>query len=303
MDISIVIPSRGREDMLRSLLGALEAQQEGPAFEVIVVEDEKERRYHLPECSFPLLHLAGGGRGPAHARNEGVRNARGRWILFLDDDVIPADRDFLIRLHHVIQRLQESAGILGRVDWHPEVPLNAFRWWLDHGGPQFAFHRLKPGTRVPGRYVSTACFALPRDVAEQHPFDTSFPYPAYEDWDLGIRLEQAGIPIWYREDLRVLHRNAPVLSRYLQRAWRVGWSRSRLVRKHPEIRTLIERLPGGVTAGWVVFQVLGTLLLPLARRVEHLPSTSTPRVGWVFEAVYRKAFFEGYVRGRRTPPP
>ncbi len=298
-----MIPSRRRERKLGELLCALETQREAPDFEVIVVEDEPQPTYALPPCTFPMKHLTGGGKGPAHARNVGVKAARGRWILFLDDDVMPADATFLARLHRIVQALPERVGVLGRVDWAPEVPLNAFRWWLDHGGPQFAFSRLEHNRFVAGRFVTTACFALPREVALVFPFDEMFPYPAYEDWDLGLRLESAGIAVLYREDLRVLHRSAPELDAYLHRAFFVGWSRRRLARKHPGVRTFLERVPGGIAAGWLVFEGVGWLLTPAARRVENLSPAWTPWVGWLFAVVYRRAFFRGYRRGRHAPPP
>ncbi len=303
LDISIVIPSRRREVLLADLLLALAEQQDPPGFEVVVVEDEPDATYALPAVPFPLKHLTGGGRGPAHARNVGVKAAEGRWILFLDDDVVPADPAFLTRMHGILRTLPDRTGVLGRVDWAPEIPLNAFRWWLDHGGPQFAFFRLEHNRSVPGRFVATACFALPREIALTFPFDETFPYPAYEDWDLGLRLEAAGISVLYREDLRVLHRSAPTLEAYLRRASFVGWSRRRLVHKHPGVRTFPERVPGGIFAGWLVFEGLGRLLFPLARRAEHLSPAWTPWVGWLFAAAYRRAFFRGYRRGRHGPPP
>src|SRR3954467_15183072 len=93
-DISIVVPTRNRADRLRALLASL-AEQQAPPFEVIVVDNASEddtlaavadadsaedahiRGIHLPQ---PM--------GPAIARNRGWRAARGRLIVFTDDDVV-----------------------------------------------------------------------------------------------------------------------------------------------------------------------------------------------------------------------
>src|SRR5437868_14751482 len=84
--LSIVVPTRNRAARLRALLDSL-AAQEGPAFEVIVVDNASAddtlrvvgeadavakahvRAIHLPK---PL--------GPAVARNRGWRSARGALV-------------------------------------------------------------------------------------------------------------------------------------------------------------------------------------------------------------------------------
>ncbi len=298
VDLSVVVPSRDREMSVLRLLQALERQQ-GPAFEVVVVEDRERPTYRIPRGRIPVRHVVSGGCGPACARNRGVSAARGPWILFLDDDVEPGEG----LLSRVVETLRAWAprpvGLVGRVLWHPDVPLNAFRWWLDHGGPLFAFYKLTPGERVPGKFLSTACFAASRDLLQRFPFDETFPFPAYEDWDLGLRLEQAGIPLIYRSDLVVWHRTYPTLSTYRARAWKVGFSRYHLVIRHPKVRTWVERVPGGVWIAWGISQITGRLAYPLARLLEHAPPSFAGAGRPWFAAVYRQAFFSGYIHALR----
>src|SRR5215207_5838401 len=66
--VSVVVPTRGRPEALSRCRAALEKQS--VPVEVIVVEDVE-------------------GRGPAWARNEGVRGARGEVVCFTDDDFEP----------------------------------------------------------------------------------------------------------------------------------------------------------------------------------------------------------------------
>ena len=88
-EFSVIIPTRARPGPLERCLLAL-AAQDGPSFEIVVVDDDK------PPCATPELDagvgvrvVRTGGSGPAVARNTGARTARGRFLLFLDDDLVP----------------------------------------------------------------------------------------------------------------------------------------------------------------------------------------------------------------------
>lgn len=87
--VSVVIPTRNRSDLVtRAVLSAL-AQNYGQ-LEVIVVMDGPD-----PATASALANIGGQhlrlvqlreNVGGAEARNTGIREARGEWIAFLDDD-------------------------------------------------------------------------------------------------------------------------------------------------------------------------------------------------------------------------
>src|SRR5262245_45326003 len=91
MRLSIVIPSCGREGFLRSVDSG-RRQQVPPhgTLEVLLVDNTREGR--LKE----MVAARGGGLrwvheptpGVSQARNRGVREARGTFIAFLDDDEV-----------------------------------------------------------------------------------------------------------------------------------------------------------------------------------------------------------------------
>lgn len=65
--------------------------------------------------------------GISNARNRGIREARGQWIAFVDDDVY-FDRAWLIEIEHTISAFPDAACISGAVLPHYEV---ARPNWLD----------------------------------------------------------------------------------------------------------------------------------------------------------------------------
>jgi len=92
--ISVVIPTRHRNDLLRICLDQLApGVQTIPAdqYEVIVTDDGNESTAEaLLKEHYPWVRwVAGPRKGPGANRNSGVEHARGEWIAFTDDDCIP----------------------------------------------------------------------------------------------------------------------------------------------------------------------------------------------------------------------
>lgn len=88
-EISVVIPTYGRPDMVLEAVGSALAQV-GPSLEVIVVPDGDDPAAiaALARVDDPRLRVVRPGAhvGNAEARNRGIRAARGAWIALLDDD-------------------------------------------------------------------------------------------------------------------------------------------------------------------------------------------------------------------------
>ena len=97
LELSIVIPTRGRPRQLRACLASLARQEALPsAIEVIVVLDgadaTTEQMLAAVELPFPLSVVIQEHARQAAARNRGAEQARGRYLLFLDDDVVAEER-------------------------------------------------------------------------------------------------------------------------------------------------------------------------------------------------------------------
>lgn len=98
--ISIVIPTYKRKDSLVRLLKSLKTEV-NDSTEVIIVEqifnNEKEYRKVTHENNINLKYFFLKEASTSKAKNYGVKRAKGKYILFLDDDVIAKKR--LIRNH------------------------------------------------------------------------------------------------------------------------------------------------------------------------------------------------------------
>ena len=93
IDISIVIPTYRRPEMLRRALASCLVQQDGGiGFEIVVVDNDAAGSARpvvaamAQHSAVPLRYVAEPRPGISHARNSGIANAQGRYLAFLDDD-------------------------------------------------------------------------------------------------------------------------------------------------------------------------------------------------------------------------
>jgi glycosyltransferase involved in cell wall biosynthesis len=95
-EISIIIPTRSRPAQLKSCLEAIvDLDAPRDSFEVVVVDDgSPESMARVVEPLWQRLSIRlvvqPGNFGPAAARNAGAHAARGEFLLFIDDDCVPA---------------------------------------------------------------------------------------------------------------------------------------------------------------------------------------------------------------------
>src|SRR4051794_35889771 len=102
VDISVVIPTRERFEVLARTLEGLAAQDPGGVSAEVLVVDNGSRDGSLERLRgladrwagpFPLAVVSEETPGAAAARNAGIARARGERVLFLGDDCRPAVAD------------------------------------------------------------------------------------------------------------------------------------------------------------------------------------------------------------------
>jgi GT2 family glycosyltransferase len=231
--ISVVVPTRNRAQRLEALLASL-AEQEGPPFEVIVVDNASSDRTlavvgeaDATDAHVRAIHLPQ-PMGPAIARNRGWRSARGELVVFTDDDVV-AQPGWLEAIAAAHERDPEAV-IQGRTEPDPRE-----RDRLS------AFARSQSATG-PGPWFQTCNIAYPHALLEQlSGFDESFWEAAGEDTDLGWRAIEAGARVVYEPaavNWHAVHEpGALQLIRSTQK-WRLG---VRTVARHPQLRAALHR--------------------------------------------------------------
>ena len=228
IELSVVIPTRDRVDLLMETLARLAAQDTGRRFEVLVVDDGSTDatiatvRAFAARAPMPVSVLEQGSHGPAAARNRGIEAARGSACLFIGDDTWP--RTDLLERHAALheRRPEPQAALLGRVEWAPESRPSPFMNWLN-SGIQFDFDQIADPEDVRGSCFYTANVSAKTSfLLANGCFDEDFAHAAFEDIELGLRLERAGMRLAYDEAAVVEHFHPYDLPASLQRMRTLG---------------------------------------------------------------------------------
>ncbi|HET6171004.1 MAG TPA: glycosyltransferase [Gaiellales bacterium] len=244
-EISVVIPTHDRAELLRDSLESLARQSiESDRFEVIVVDDGStdgtgEVCAGLSQ-RLPLRYLPIPSSGIAAAKNAGVRTARGAIVLFLDDDDV-ADPGLLaehLRVHG--ERPAEHVAVLGYTtwgDWLDVTPL--MRFVTDVGHYLFAYDGLEDGQSLDYTYFWGGRSSCKRSFLLRHGlFNPAFTFGS-EDIELGYRLSRHGLEVVYAAGAVSLMNRAVTLEEFCRRVERQGHSQLWFSRLHadPSVQT------------------------------------------------------------------
>lgn len=208
--ISVVVPTYRRPDMLHELLTALEPQlaQVSVDVEVIVVDN-------CPDASAKSLVDIIASRVPGmrcihqplsgvvHARNLGVAQAQGDYVLFIDDDEVPCPTWLDAFVTHAQNNVTLAFGrIVPRFEARPSAGLASILTQLFSrdfdlpDGADISRHMVLLGT-------GNALFHKARTLPGSNPFDIRFNRSGGEDIWLISGLAARGEPLIWVPDGRV----------------------------------------------------------------------------------------------------
>jgi len=240
VSFSVVIPTFRRPETLFPVLDALGRQVTPPEFEVVVVDDgsgdDTPERLSAYRPAYPFRFFSQENGGPASARNRGVREARGRIVLFLGDDTVPEPP--LLAVHgkaHGEPRMHPIA-VLGYTTWPRDLRVSPFLHQINEYGLQFGYGLIRDPEQVPFNFFYTSNVSLPRELLlEAGLFDTSFPHAAWEDIEVAYRLTRQGMKILYRPEAVARHFHDITLASFRRRQEKSGEAAAIFFEKHPEL--------------------------------------------------------------------
>lgn len=296
-EFSVIVPTYERMDVLPEVLDAIEAQEDAPPFELVVVDDGSgdETPDFLEGRTFtvPSRVLRQANAGPSAARNAGVAAARGRRVAFLGDDTVPSKG--WLGAHaaaHEARGGGPELAVIGYTSWHPRLRVTPFLDYINEHGLQFGYALIDDREDVPFNFFYTSNLSLDRQMLLDEPFDERFPYPAWEDIEVSYRLKNRGLRLIYEPAATVAHDHPTTLSRFSSRQEKAGYSAVVFYRLHPELGGFLGLGPDGPpelpSRGRQVLREI------LARALQLLPGTRSPRL---WNELLRYHYIAGLQRG------
>src|SRR6056297_54437 len=211
-EVSIIIPVYNQLAYTAACLESIASIPTNVGYEVLVVDDASsdDTQAWLKRCRGIRVLRNRLNKGFIGTCNRGAKHARGRYLVFLNNDTRVTDGwlDALVdtfrahpgagvvgaRLVFSDGTLQEAGGIVFR---------DATGWNFGRGDdPDRPVYRFVSEAD----YVSGACLAIERErFAELGAFDKYYAPAYYEDTDLCFKARQAGLKVLYQPASTVIH--------------------------------------------------------------------------------------------------
>lgn len=234
MKFSVVIPTYNRGDTLKVVLPAL-ASMDFPLenYELLLSDSgsKDDTADLIKKLSIPNLRfIVGENTGRSGARNRGIKEARGEYVLFTDADIIPS-KDLLTQ-HDKYHQKYDNCAVVGC-----EVRIDTLDEYEKVKGKRENFRTLHPDHRekLSWLYFLTGnASAKKKTLIEAGMFDEDFTGYGHEDLELGYRLEKMGVKIYYNKDAVNYHWHPVEFEEECGRRFLAGISTVRFYNKHKD---------------------------------------------------------------------
>ena len=302
-DISICIATYRRPRGLARLLDSLVRLKLPPDLrvETIVVDNDSSGSAasvvgSRSQALRQLCYLIEPRRNIAHARNRALSEARGEWVMFIDDDEV-ADEDWITAYLDLIER-DPCDGAVGPV--LPRLEQVATPW-LDVA-TFYTRHRHATGASMRACDLYTSNALVRRRLFEGRNFDPAYGRSGGSDSELFGRMLRSGARFLWCDEARVVEFVPPERHRLgwlAQRAFRGGCVHTRIAQA-----TVSERVGFGAIRAAILLCAFA-LLAPVAalggrRRLAIVYLRMCTQAGHLWSWLGRsyEEYGDGFSRGR-----
>lgn len=203
--ISVIIPCFNDGRLAISAINSCIEQNTGASIEIIVVDDgsvdgsaDLVSDYFAASSAVKVVRKTNGGL--SSARNCGLHNSSGKWVLFLDSDDLLAE-NFIDGVLDTMKANPAATAIISPFSYFTDAPesiawsrrllvalfrVPRFRGW--HLWDRFL-------VRTGNCFPVSACVISRKEIAGGSLFDEGL--KAHEDWDAWIRLVDRGVRFAY----------------------------------------------------------------------------------------------------------
>jgi GT2 family glycosyltransferase len=296
--VTVQLCTYNRRALLGRVLDALFDQDLDPDdYEIVLVDDgSTDGSYgHViaalrPPCALHVVRQQNAGL--SHGRNVGIARARGKYVLFMDDDVL-ATRGLLsahVRFHNTHPRAICRAGVINVASFDDLPP--ARYSWRNYSGAYFWTTNVSVSAEL---------------LREAGGFDERFREYGWEDLELGFRLRNMGVRSMLARDAIVFHFKPPVprasVPSMIRQARAQARTAAQFLEKHPHWRIALATGQIAPLQFWSgVARAIGW-----PRALESLAGDATGSVvpqairQWAAARLARAAYYDELAKANRAP--
>lgn len=264
MKYTIIIAVYNRVDEVQELLLSSEKLEfERSEFELLFVDDgsndgfEDYIKTYKSDTQLSIRAIYQENKGPGEARNNGMKNAKGDYFIYVDSDCTFPSHWLKEIDTQVVKNNYDAFG--GPDTFHPSFSplLKAINYSMTSligtGGTR--------GNKksVAKFYPRSFNMGVHRKIFENIGGMNKLRHG--QDMDFSQRIYDAGYKVGLVADAFVYHKRRTSLSKFYRQIFNWGVARINLAQKHPSMLKPVHLLPAAIVLG-LVFLVLVTLLVP-----------------------------------------
>jgi|GEM_PF-184557 len=234
--ISIVVPAYNCENTIEKCLDSL-IQISYPLYEIIVIDDgSTDKTPKLLKRYKDLTVITTKNKGPSHARNLGIKRAKGDFIAFTDSDCIVSE-DWLGELLKGFIH-ENVAGVGGdQISPNDETPLGkTIQQFMKTVG--FVSDYMKTAGKLVRTKHNPSCNVLYKKAVllEAGMFDEKL-WPG-EDVEIDLKISRLGYHFYYNPKAVVFHYRPQTVRSFYKMMKRYGWAQAYLFKKYGAFRAI-----------------------------------------------------------------
>jgi glycosyltransferase involved in cell wall biosynthesis len=307
MEISIIIPVYNRQDSIQRVLLKLRLQKNiGCQYEILIIDDgsidqtnKAVQEIKKDWINNQIKYYYQTNMGSAAARNIGIRESRGKILLFLDSDIVPEDN--LIEEHLIFHQEYQlyNYAVRGITRYPREIEHTAY--------PVEVIKRTKEKYKEIGwhEFISNNISIKKTFLLENGLFDESM--KVFVDNELGFRLCKKGLKLFQNISAIGYHYHPLTITKYLESAESYGKQLAKWENKTPNLKNEILNTGDGYRYGFVhirqpiklikyllliivINKVSAKIFIYIGKMSEKVPKISFYFNSKAFRYVYLKAY-------------
>lgn len=289
---SVIVAVYNRVDEVQELLQSAEKLEfDRKAFELLFVDDGSKDGFqqfienYKSESGLNIRAIYQENKGPGEARNNGMKNAKGEYFIYVDSDCMFPPHWLKEIDKEVVKNNYDAFG--GPDTFHPSFSplLKAINYSMTSligtGGTRGS--KKSVGKFYPRSFNMGVHRKIFENIGGMNKLRHG------QDMDFSQRIYDAGYKVGLIADAFVYHKRRTSLSKFYRQIFNWGVARINLAQKHPSMLKPVHLLPAMVVLGIVALAIF-SLLVPSAAKMLW----SLTGIGFAFIILW--AFFEAFFK-------